>query len=147
MSRRRLVAVLSALAVSSVVLQAGVQSAAEAVSWKRVGSGSTSTCCGGVLGAKRRVKTATPSPSPAPTPTTTDTTLPGPSAQLAAPTPSSGTLWGLHQDLTWDGHASRRAIATTVAAGLGTQVSRNSLLWSQVERCAVSATGAAWTPC
>jgi hypothetical protein len=43
------------------------------------------------------------------------------------------TLFGLHQDLTYDGHAWRRAQGIEAARSAGSQVSRNSFVWSHVE--------------
>lgn len=138
----RWAAALTAAAVSIVVLQASGAGVASAASWKRIGSSSTASTSTLSM-AKRKplpipTASATSSPAPTTTTTTTPTTSTSPAATVAEPTaapaPATGTRWGLHQDLTWDGLASRRAIAEDVATRLGGSVSRNSLLWSQVER-------------
>jgi hypothetical protein len=67
--------------------------------------------------------TATPAPTPTPAVTPTP-----------EPTPSSTCQYGVHMDLTWEGYAWRRAKAIqAVHDVLHAQISRNSLLWHQVE--------------
>jgi hypothetical protein len=54
------------------------------------------------------------------------------SAASAAPAQAT-TLYGVHQDLTMDGHASSREQGIDIATRLGAEVSRSSFLWSQIE--------------
>ncbi len=55
------------------------------------------------------------------------------SAETRAGASQSKTLFGLHQDLTYDGYDWRRAQGIDVAASVHAQISRNSLLWSRIE--------------
>ena len=57
-----------------------------------------------------------------------------PAEQASAATDSTpGLAIGLHQDLTWDGYAWRRAQALGLATSVHAEVSRSSLLWHLVE--------------
>ena len=50
-------------------------------------------------------------------------------------TPSfSGTLYGLHMDLTFNGDPKTREIAIKNAKAINVQISRNSFLWHRIER-------------
>src|SRR5581483_10905339 len=46
---------------------------------------------------------------------------------------STAPKYGLHQDLTYDGYAWRRAQEIDAAASVHAQISRNSFLWSRIE--------------
>src|SRR6478672_2249888 len=55
------------------------------------------------------------------------------SAGISRSGAGSGTQFGVHQDLNYDGYDWRRAKNIAAAASIGAQISRNSLLWSNIE--------------
>jgi len=76
---------------------------------------------GSALASDVSDRTVTISPAPLPTPS-------------SAPLPSSACQFGVHMDLTYNGDAWQRAQAIqAVHDVLRAQISRNSLLWHQVE--------------
>ena len=54
-------------------------------------------------------------------------------ARVSGSAPGPKTEFGVHQDLTYDGYDWRRAKGIAAAAVVHAQISRNSLLWSQIE--------------
>lgn len=55
------------------------------------------------------------------------------SAKSSLPDSAVETKYGVHQDLTYDGYAWRRAEKIDAAASVHAEISRNSFLWSRIE--------------